>query len=78
MPLCICFPWSLSVPTLNLIKTGREEDRNGQQNTQHSQGTTLGVVKVAFGAFLLQEIGAVILPRDHCKKVGQHRAVNPD
>ena len=23
MPLCICFPWSLSVPTLNLIKTGR-------------------------------------------------------
>ena len=22
MPLCNCFPWSLSFPTLNLIKTG--------------------------------------------------------
>ena len=40
-----------------------QDDRNEQQNTQLSQGTTLGVVKVAFGAFLLrlQEIGAVIL-----------------
>ena len=24
MPLCICLPWSLSVPILNLIKTGRD------------------------------------------------------
>ena len=55
-----------------------QDDRNGKQNTQ--EGTALGVIKVAFGAFLLrqQEIGAVILPRGTCKKVGQRKAVNPD
>ena len=50
---------------------------SGQHNTQLSQGTTLGVVKVAFGAFLLQEIGAVILPRDHCKKSGTAQSSEP-